>query len=392
MVKAHKSIAFAILFFMTLSQLSTDIYLSALPEMSIAFTTSSTKVQLSLSIFFLTFALSQLIYGPVSDSIGRKPTLLTGLVIFFSGSVVCAIAPSINLLLAGRALQGLGAGSCSTICRAMMQDAFTGKDLEKLSIYQTLIWSLVPVLAPLAGSYIQQYSHWRYSFILIAIIVLGAIYLCLRLPETLATKVSFKSPLAILKDYYQCLKNLTFATNTISAAGVLGILTVFNLSAPFILEIKLDFTPVQYGWSILAIAASFTLGSLLSRLLIHRFHVYARLTLGLSLLIVAEVVMFTGIHWYSTNLFTILVPVGIIQFGLALLFPVYAVNAVKAFSQQAGLAAALFGCVRFFFCFLVSGILAHVNESPVISMLSAFILITLLMISASLIIWRKQLR
>lgn len=117
-----------ILFLMTLAQIGTDVYLPSFPAIKTALLTTDTYVQLTFSVFLAGFAVSQLIYGPLSDRFGRKPFLIIGVSFYFLTSIVAAITSSITLLLVARTIQGFGAGACSVIPRAIMQDSFSGKE------------------------------------------------------------------------------------------------------------------------------------------------------------------------------------------------------------------------------------------------------------------------
>lgn len=160
----HRLITVVILLLMVIGQMGTDVYLASLPAIHVALNTSTSTTQYTFSIFLAGFALSQLFYGPLSDCYGRKPFIIFGLLMFTVTGLFCAFSTNIIELLTARFFQGVGAGACTVIARAVMRDTFDGKDITKMNIYQSMVWSMVPISAPLLGSYIQYYLGWRYNF------------------------------------------------------------------------------------------------------------------------------------------------------------------------------------------------------------------------------------
>ena len=129
-----------------------DMYLPALPSIGQSLGASMSAVQASLMAFFISLGVGQLIYGPLSDMVGRKPPLYFGLVLFGAGSVGCALAPDIQTLVVLRFIQGLGASAGMVIPRAVVRDLHTGHDAARLMSLLMLVFSVSPILAPLVGS------------------------------------------------------------------------------------------------------------------------------------------------------------------------------------------------------------------------------------------------
>ncbi len=129
-------------------------------------------VQASLMAFFVALAIGQLLYGPVSDRVGRKLPLYVGLGLFGAASVGCALATDIQMLIAFRFLQGLGACACIAIPRAIVRDLHTGVDAARLTSMLMLVFSVSPILAPIAGSLVGEWTGWRGIFWSIAALAL----------------------------------------------------------------------------------------------------------------------------------------------------------------------------------------------------------------------------
>jgi|APSaa5957512535_1039671.scaffolds.fasta_scaffold148386_1 Bcr/CflA subfamily drug resistance transporter len=200
-------IAAITIFLLLILQMSTDIYLPSFPYIAQDLIATQTSVQLTLSLFLGGFAVSQLFYSPLSDYFGRKPILLFGILFFLLMNILSIFVVNIDQLLWLRFLAGVGGGSCSVVSRAITRDIFTGKSLEKIASYQLITWSIIPIIAPLIGSYIQHYSGWRYNFIFLSIIgILAVNIIYFLLPETrpiqhkpnsLQIKFTFKNYLRI---------------------------------------------------------------------------------------------------------------------------------------------------------------------------------------------------
>src|SRR4028118_862938 len=129
-----------------------DMYLPALPTIAADLGASTAATQMTLMAFFIAFGICQLVYGPVSDMIGRKPPLYFGLIVFILGSIGCALSPSVGWLIFFRVVQGIGASAVMVIPRAVIRDLHTGVEATRLMSLVMLVFSVSPILAPLTGS------------------------------------------------------------------------------------------------------------------------------------------------------------------------------------------------------------------------------------------------
>ena len=141
-----------------------EMHLPALPAIGQSLGAEVTAVQLSLTAFFLSLGVGQLLYGPVSDMLGRKPPLYFGLLVFTVASIGCALATNIETLIVLRFIQGLGAAAGMAIPRAVVRDLHTGNEAARLMSLLMLVFSVSPILAPLAGSAVIAVTGWRGVF------------------------------------------------------------------------------------------------------------------------------------------------------------------------------------------------------------------------------------
>ena len=165
--------------------LSTDMYLPALPEMGKYFGASEFLVGMTLTIFFLMFAVSIVVFGPLSDKYGRRPILIFGATIFTVSSIACMTAPNIYILLAGRLLEGVGAGAVITVATAIIKDSFRGRLMSKILVITQAVGAIAPMAAPLLGGFLLRFTDWRGAFFVLTVVGIINLILALRFTETL---------------------------------------------------------------------------------------------------------------------------------------------------------------------------------------------------------------
>ena len=141
-----------------------DMYLPAMPEIGLDLGASIQAMQGTIVAYFIAFGLAQLIYGPWADRSGRKPPLYAGIGVFMVGSVICTFAPTVEWLLVGRAVQGLGGAALMVVPRAIIRDLYTGPQATQLMAAVMMVISVSPMLAPLAGSGLMAVTGWRAIF------------------------------------------------------------------------------------------------------------------------------------------------------------------------------------------------------------------------------------
>ena len=189
--------------------ISIDTYLPAIPMLQNKWNESMSSVNLTLSFFFISYCISLLVYGPVSDQIGRKKPLLTGISIYVAASLMCAASGNLMILIIFRILQAAGAAAAFGLSIAICKDMYEGRERAKVLALVNVVMCLSPVISPFAGSFLMLSGSWRYIFIAQAVIaaaVWGGVYI---IPETLKNEDKQKASETLIA-YAGLLKNRKF--------------------------------------------------------------------------------------------------------------------------------------------------------------------------------------
>ena len=325
-----------------------DMYLPALPAIGTSLKADPYAVQLSLMSFFVSFGVSQIVYGPASDIFGRKPPLYFGIGLFVVGSIGCALAPDVGWLIAFRFVQGLGAGAPMVVPRAIVRDLHTGAEATRLIAMLMLVFSISPVLAPLIGSLVIESAGWRAIFWIVATIGAGGlVMLAVGLPETRSPAQRATSSFgSTLRAFGLLIRDRRFVGLT--AIGTFGIATFFIYLAKssFVLIDHYGLTPRQYGLAFGVNAIGFFGGSQLAGRFAARHglpRTIANAALGFSVVMCSLLItQLAGIDRLG-----VMIPMLLAGFAfLGVILPTTAVLALDAHGRIAGAASALMGTVQ----------------------------------------------
>jgi len=309
---------------------------------------SAGAVQMSLMAFFITLGLCQLFYGPLSDIVGRKLPILAGLAIFTVGSIGCAMAPNVDVLIAFRVLQAFGACGGMVVPRAVVRDMYTGHEAARLMSLLLLVVGISPILAPLAGSFIIEAWGWREVFVALAIASVIAFVLAVtQLPETRpAERRAGSSWLSSLRAYRLLLGDSSFIGLSLVGACGISAFFVFIGNAPFVYINHFGLSPTVFSLCFALNAASFFACSQFTAKLIARFGMDAVIRYSVSGF--AAVMLLLGVLMtLTTGSLPLMMTLLFIGFGfVGLLLPSTAVLALEEHGEIAGTASALMGAIQ----------------------------------------------
>ena len=243
-------LAFALL---PLSGFATDIYIPSLPSMASTMQVSSLQVQLTLSLFLISYGISQLFIGSVLDSFGRYKLSLISLIIFAAASITIANTHNIYLIYLMRIVHGFTVGTIIVAKRAYFVDLFTGDKLKHYLSLFSIIWSTGPIVAPFLGGYLQTVFRWESNFYFLAILaIVLAILEYFYSGETLQ-HVSEFSLKKITGVYITMIKTASFSLGIVMLGLAYTMVMIYNMTGPFIIEHHLHMSPIIAGYSSLVL-------------------------------------------------------------------------------------------------------------------------------------------
>ena len=344
-----------------------DMYLPALPAIGESLQADTTRVQWTLMAFFLALGLCQLAYGPASDAWGRKPPLYFGLGLFALGSIGCALAPDIPSLVAFRFIEGVGACAGMVIPRAIVRDLHTGAEATKLTGLLMLVFSVSPILAPLAGSFIIALSGWRGVFWAVTgLALLGLTLMARGLDETRPPAHRVPASLSSIWGAYRLLLRDRHFLG-LSFIGAFGMASFFAYLAnsPFVLIEHYGLTPMQYSFFFSINAASFIGMAQFNGALIKRMGMPRVVRLGVGGAFATALGLFV-LFAAGVDRLEVLAPLVFVSFGfLGLVVPTTAVMALDHHGEIAGTASALMGTLQMVTGAAVMAVIAwFVNGTP----------------------------
>jgi DHA1 family bicyclomycin/chloramphenicol resistance-like MFS transporter len=347
------------------------MYLPAMPSIGASLNADPDTVLMSLTAFFATFAIGQLVYGPVSDMVGRKPPLYLGLVLFLAASIGCAVAPDIHTLTLLRLVQGVGGAAGCIIARAIVRDLHSGLDEARLLSLLMLVFSVSPILAPLIGSGVIALASWRGVFWLVAIAALAGIGLTAGfVPETRSRQARADSSLGtMLSASVVLLTDRTFLGLTfVGAFGISGFF-VFLANSSFVLMGQYGLSPTGYSLAFSANAAAFFAASQMNGWLGARFGL-APLVRPAAFGYAAAVVLLAVLTLAGQHQLFLMCGLLFVGYGfLGVVLPVTSVLAMAEHGAIAGTASSLMGTLQLAVgavVMAVSGALADGSSRPMV--------------------------
>jgi len=339
-----------------LPMLSETIYMPSLPNIALLLQTGQKFVEYTLTSYLAGFGVGSLFFGIISDSIGRKPSVLIGFFVYIIGCILCLISGDINSLIAARFIQAFGGSVGSVIGQAICRDVFTGPNRAAVFSSIGAGLSFFPAIGPVVGGAVSSYfGSWRSNFILLFFIGLIVIVMnYFTLPETLEkskrNKISnnLKLLIPLIKKMILDKKVLTFG---FLIAGLNGIQFSYYAEGSFCLIEILGLTSVEYGATFFILAAFSAMGSYVSKKLNSIYQTKTILLIGLSTVFIANLFFALSIVYFSANknsaIIITLISMSINMLGLGLTIPNCLSNALSDYKDMIGSASSLFGLLYY---------------------------------------------
>lgn len=379
-----------LLLLISLGYLATDIYLPSLPALAEFFQTTDNQSQATLFFYLLSFSLSPLVFGPLSDVVGRKPVILGGIILAFLSTVGALFSTTIGLFFTCRFVQGLGLGAVMIAARSIPADLFLGRALAQQINLVTTCMPLVLAMAPLFGGVLQEWFGWQAVFLFLAG-YLGAVLLFVScVPESLSNKHAYRTR-QIFGFYRVHLKNWSFLQ-----VGFNAVLPSFGLFAymtvsPFLFQERLGLSPAAFGSLSLGTGATIMLSGYCNSLLLRRFPQHILMLLGFGCIFLSGLLL--GIvEWFGwLNVWTLALP----SFLYFTCLPFCLSNAVALsfgyIRSHFGAASALLTTAQFLIGSISTHLFAEMAGLSIYPLSFSFLAIGLLGF-CNLFIWQKFFR
>jgi len=341
-----------------LPALGTDLFVPALPLLAQALAVEVGAAQFALTTYFAGLAAGMLLWGPLSDRYGRKPVLVTGLAAMLGASVAAAHVDSVGAVAAARLVQGLAMSSGAVIARAVVRDLHAHEQAARLLASMTIVFSIVPIAAPLAGAAIAGGAGWRAIFwCLAAVAALLVLATAAMLRETAPGERASARPADIARTFGLILRERRFVPPfLLILCAFLGIVAWVSSSA-FVLVRGFGVSTTGYGLAFAGVMLGQIIGAWTSSRLVVRLGIPRLVRFGAALMLVAgtavALLAWAGVaHWAA-----VVLPFFLFLVGTALIVPNATAAALSPFPGSAGAAASLMGAVAFAIGALVSAAL-----------------------------------
>ncbi|WP_371328294.1 multidrug effflux MFS transporter [Demequina sp. NBRC 110056] len=330
-----------------LGPFTVDLYLPAFPDVAADLSVSDAAIQLTLTATMVGFALGQLIVGPLSDALGRRKPLLIATAVHIGASIAVVFAPTVELVMAGRVLQGIGAAGAGVVAMAMVRDLFGGQQLIRMLARMALVTGLAPVVAPVIGSQLLSVMEWRGIFAVLAayglvMIVVAAFLMVETMPASRRGRFEVST---VARRYRHLFRDTAFVGIAVVGAMSFTALFAYLSASSFILQDLFGLSPQQYGLVFGINSVGLVIGNQVSARLMRVLPPRAVTTAGLSiqaggaLALLTCGLLDTGVVPVLISLFFVVAPVGLIM-------PTVQVTALAGHAGEAGTAASLIGALN----------------------------------------------
>jgi len=341
-----------------LAMLATNILLPSLPRMGRYFGVGDSGMNAALSVFLAVFAVAQLVAGPWSDRIGRRPVIVGGMLVFLAGTLISASATSLGLLLTGRAIQALGAAASVALARAIARDLHSGPALARLLGLIMVVTAAAPGFSPLLGGVIDRYLGWRAVFAAVGVLGLfvAAGYL-VAIGETLPPQRRVaRSVREIATEYAALIRDPRFMVPALGVALITGALFAVFAASPSVLTQRFSFDAVQIGLFFSATVFVVFAASTAAPRLSARFGAISTFRGGLLLALAGGAIMLVAAQYTPGTLSVYVASICTFLFGMGLVTPTGTAQALTPYASAAGQASALLGFLQMTIAALASSV------------------------------------
>ena len=373
-----------------LAPFSLDTYLPSFPAIAADLAATHQDMQRTLSDYLWAFGVMMLVYGPLSDALGRRRVVLLALLGYALASLGCALAQNIDTLVLMRIGQGMAAGAGLVIGRALVRDLFDGAQAQKVTADVMLFFAIAPAIAPLVGGWLDDAFGWRAVFLFLAgmgllIFVLVAAWM----PETLPDhKRQPIHPLSVARAYAGMFTHLPFMLLALLFGMNFGGLFIYIASAPELIYTHLGYGAHDFWRLFVPVVAGIVMGSFLAGRLAHRLTSHQGVSIGFVLMAIAALFNVALTHLPTPTAFTLIAPVALYAVGMSFSMPGLSLLGLDMYPARRGMASAMQGFMQM----SSNGLLAAFVVTLLVSHVQWLALGQLVIAMSALIVWGTFLK
>ncbi|MEB2644261.1 multidrug transporter CflA [Pseudomonas canadensis] len=336
----HAEKPFIVFWLMTMTLLGVfplDVVLPSFPALAEHFSTSTTQIARSVSLFAIGFSCSMLLIGPLSDRIGRKKLLLASMVVAIIGAAGCLAASNTPQFLFFRVIQAIGCGGF-ILSQALVQDLFSGREQVRLRIAMATAGGIFISISPLLGAWLQLHWGWQASFYVFIALSAATLIMAQRLLHGGLARAA-PSQQSILKAYTKVFANRHFTSYATISAITFACHFSFIVVSPLIFMDQLKLSPHEYSLTLLLYGGAYVLGGICAGILHKRLAAATQMAIGLVLIAISGVVMLFLTYQFGLSTLTVLIPMLLCTAGTTITRPISNSEAMGLFPDNAGTAA-----------------------------------------------------
>jgi DHA1 family bicyclomycin/chloramphenicol resistance-like MFS transporter len=319
----------------------------SMPGIALAFEAEYVRVQLILSMFLASIAVSQIFIGPISDRFGRRPVMLVGFVAFTLCTLLAPAAPSIDALIAVRILQGASGCVGIVLARAIVRDLYDRRRAASMLGYVTMGFAIAPMVAPSIGGVLQSAFGWTSIFWFTALLGVGCLWVTwAHVPETNLNRTERISFNSMFSDFGKLLRNVDFLLFSANSSLTTGVFFAFLGGTPYVAERILELSPALYGLWFGVAPVGYVLGNYIAGRFTERVGVARMILVGTVIALVAAALPPTLFAYVEPGPAELFLPMMLLGFGNGLSMPSAISGAVSVRPEIAGAASGLSGAMQ----------------------------------------------
>lgn len=359
-----------------------DAYLPSFPDIEADFAISRAMLSQSLAVYLVAFAISTLLWGPMSDRIGRRLVIMFSLSVYVVASIGCALSDDLNNFLLLRILQGFAASGGFIAGRAMIRDAHDAESAHRAMSQVILLFAIAPAIAPVLGGWLHDHYGWRSVFWFLSVFGVALVLMTAFIKETLGNehRQSFH-PVSVIQVYSRTLKHGQFIGMSLSLSFAFAGLFLYIAGAPTVIYDFLHLGSNDFGLQFIPMVCGMMLGAFVSSQLAHRWSKMRTIFVGFSIMTISTILNITLVTLFKADVYTVIGPLVIYVFGLALAMPAITIMALDCFPKNRGSAASMQGFIQMMINAGVAGIavpLLHTQQRHFVLGQFAFLVMALI--------------